>query len=116
MSCQKVFGLTDKMIEKAVLNVLSEIRLEEYVPDEFLKKYDLMCLDSAVRNIHFPENDELLAKARRRLVFDEFFLFLLTQRLNASEETKVKNSLGPFDISVSSDIKSALPYQLTNGQ
>lgn len=112
----KVFGLTDKMIEKAVLNVLSEIRLEEYVPDEFLKKYDLMCLDSAVRNIHFPENDELLSEARRRLVFDEFFLFLLTQRLNASEETKVKNSLGPFDISVSSDIKSALPYQLTNGQ
>lgn len=112
----KVFGLTDKMIEKAVINVLSEIRLEEYVPDEFLEKYDLTGLDTAVRNIHFPENDELLAEARRRLVFDEFFNFLMTQRLSVTEETKVKNSLGPFDISVSSEIKSALPYQLTNGQ
>ena len=112
----KVFGLTDKMIEKAVINVLSDIHLDEFLPDRFLEKYEMTGLDDAVRNIHFPENDELLAKARRRLVFDEFFLFLLTERLNASEETKVKNSMGPFDISVSSEIKAALPYKLTNGQ
>ncbi|MGN0240624.1 MAG: ATP-dependent DNA helicase RecG [Candidatus Weimeria sp.] len=112
----KVFGLTDKMIEKAVLNVLSEISIEEYLPDELLEKYDLTGIDCAVRNIHFPESDELLSEAKRRLVFDEFFTFILARRLFASEETKVPNNLRPFDISVSSRIKASLPYKLTKGQ
>lgn len=112
----KVFGLTDKMIEKAVINVLSEIKIDEFLPDKIRHEYSLCDLDSAIRNIHFPENDKLLDKARKRLIFNEFFDFILSQRRLAEQEDEISNSLRPFDLSVSDKIQKALPYELTNGQ
>ena len=74
----KVFGLTDKMIEKAVTNVLYEISVGEYLPQEITERYGLCSIDTAFRDIHFPENDEILAKAQKRIKFDEFFFFMLS--------------------------------------
>lgn len=113
---QKVFGLTDKMIEKAVANVLTEIKIHEYLPESIIKKYSLTDISSAFKNIHFPESNEALLAARKRLCFDEFFLFLLSQRMSQEDEEKVPNTIGPFDTSIYSRITSALPYELTNGQ
>lgn len=112
----KVFGLTDKMIEKAVINVLDSVKIPEYLPAVITEKYSLLDIDTAFRNIHFPENDEMLAEARKRLAFDEFFLFLLNQRMTAAEETKTINTLGKFDTTAVEQIKASLPYQLTAGQ
>lgn len=112
----KVFGLTDKMIEKAVINVLDCVKIHEYLPTVITDKYSLIDIDTAFRNIHFPENDEMLVEARKRLAFDEFFLFLLNQRMTTAEETKTINTLGKFDTTVVEQIKASLPYQLTAGQ
>ncbi len=112
----KVFGLTDKMIEKAVINVLDCVKIQEYLPTVITDKYSLIDIDTAFRNIHFPENDEMLVEARKRLAFDEFFLFLLNQRMTTAEETKTINTLGKFDTTVVEQIKASLPYQLTAGQ
>lgn len=112
----KVFGLTDKMIEKAVINVLDSVKIPEYLPAVITEKYSLLDIDTAFSNIHFPENDEMLAEARKRLAFDEFFLFLLNQRMTTAEETKTVNTLGKFDTTVVEQIKASLPYQLTAGQ
>lgn len=112
----KVFGLTDKMIEKAVTNVLYEISVGEYLPQEITERYGLCSIDTAFRNIHFPENDEILAEAQKRIKFDEFFFFMLSQRRLAEEESQVPNTLGRFDLSVADSIKKALPYSLTGGQ
>ena len=73
-------------------------------------------IDTAFRDIHFPENDEILAKAQKRIKFDEFFFFMLSQRRLAEEESQVPNTLGRFDLSVADSIKKALPYSLTGGQ
>lgn len=112
----KVFGLTDKMIEKAVTNVLSEISVGEYLPQEITERYGLCSIDTAFRDIHFPENDEILAEAQKRIKFDEFFFFMLSQRRLAEEESQVPNTFGRFDLSVADSIKKALPYSLTGGQ
>lgn len=112
----KVFGLTDKMIEKAVINVLDSVKIPEYLPAVITEKYSLLDIDTAFSNIHFPENDEMLAEARKRLAFDEFFLFLLNQRMTTAEETKTVNTLGKFDTTAVEQIKDSLPYQLTAGQ
>lgn len=112
----KVFGLTDKMIEKAVINVLESVKIPEYLSAVITEKYSLLDIDTAFRNIHFPENDEMLVGARKRLAFDEFFLFLLNQRMTAAEETKTVNTLGKFDTTAVEQIKDSLPYQLTAGQ
>ncbi|MQN01466.1 MAG: ATP-dependent DNA helicase RecG [Lachnospiraceae bacterium] len=112
----KVFGLTDKLIEKAVRQVLSEVNITEYLSDDILEKYQLLGLPSAFNNIHFPENSKMLSKARERIAFDEFFMFLLSHRLSALEEEKVPNTLGKFDTSICEKIKASLPYKLTKGQ
>lgn len=112
----KVFGLTDKMIEKAVINVLETIKVPEYLPEAVTEKYSLTDIDTAFRNIHFPSGDEALSDARKRLAFDEFFTYIMSQRLTAEEETKTQNTLEPFDISVSEKIQNSLSYELTNGQ
>ncbi|MGN8772567.1 ATP-dependent DNA helicase RecG [Candidatus Weimeria sp. HCP3S3_B5] len=112
----KVLGLNDKTIRKALVNAFTEIEISEYLPDHILNEYGLMDLSSSLHDIHFPKSKEQLALARRRLVFDEFFLFLLQQRLVRLNERKIKNPLQGLDLSVSEKIEEALPYKLTGGQ
>ena len=112
----KVFGLTDKMIEKAVKNVLAEIQISEYLPSDIIDQYSLCDIDTAFRNIHFPDSDELLAAAQKRLKFDEFFFFMLSQRRLAEKEAQIPNTLGTFDTSVADQIRKSRPYSRTKGQ
>lgn len=49
----------------------------ENLPAKILEKYNLCDRETAVRNIHFSESDELFLQARRRLVFEELFFMQL---------------------------------------
>ncbi len=50
---------------------------EEYMPPEVIQPHNLIDYKTAIKNIHFPESDELLIRARERLAFDELFLLQL---------------------------------------
>ena len=85
-------GLTNKRIQKdikAAGGVIHE--MQEYLPIDIPKRYQLMAYPDAVRQIHFPLNYEELEKARHRLVFDEFFLFLLAMRRLEIHRSKIEN-------------------------
>ena len=49
------------------------VQMPEALPKQVLGDYELAQSDFAYQNIHFPENFELLALARRRLIFEELF-------------------------------------------
>lgn len=70
-------GLTQKVIQKAVMEALDKFSslIPEILPLSIRGKYELMGVEDAVRNIHFPETEENALKARRRFVFEELFLF-----------------------------------------
>ncbi len=51
--------------------------IEETLPQDFIRKYNLMPLADALRNIHFPETAEKLEQARYRLKFEELFAIQL---------------------------------------
>ena len=59
------------------LNELVEAALEalppvdDWLPEEWLDRYDLLTLDDALRGIHQPADEATAVVARRRLVFDE---------------------------------------------
>lgn len=77
-----VYRATEKLssaaIEKLVRTVLEQHgEFAETLPQEIRQKYDLIDLTAAMRNIHFPNSFELLAAARKRLIFEE----LLTLQL-----------------------------------
>ena len=53
----------------------------EYLPAGLREKYGLAEINYALEHIHFPANREELMFSRKRLVFDEFFMFLMSVRL-----------------------------------
>lgn len=71
-------GLTNNAMTKAMEFALKETdNLQEYLPAEIRKRHQLVEYRKALRQIHFPENQRKMQEGRRRLVFDELFLYSL---------------------------------------
>lgn len=110
-------GLTNNAVTKAVKSALKEVDLSgDYLPLELRKKYELITRKQAVAGVHFPKDKEEYMAARKRLVFEEFFLFTLA--LNQMKKGKhQKTSEYPFcQFEKSEELKKKLPFTLTDGQ
>ena len=111
-------GLTGKMVTKAVRQVLEsgEIRIKEYLPEEVRCRYHLAPEGQAVRQVHFPADEEEMRAARDRLVFDEFLLFILgIRRLKESQEA-LSNEARMAEAAQAERLMAELPYELTGAQ
>ena len=120
-SMQPVYGQTkglgNKTIAKAVTEALAMRQMErEYLPAGLREKYGLAEINYALEHIHFPANREELMFSRKRLVFDEFFMFLMSVRL-LKDKKEDKKSAYPFTISGEmASVEERLPYALTGAQ
>ena len=110
-------GLANKTIVKAQIQALEVRQMErEYMPAELRRRYELAEINYAIRHIHFPADKAELLFARKRLVFDEFFMFLVgvrrlrEQRADRSSPYFIKRRME------TDAIKAALPYSLTAAQ
>lgn len=107
-------GLTQAVMKRSIQKALEIADVYEDLPDEILKKYDLIDKKTALSIIHAPISEEELKKAKLRLKYDEIFSFIINLRLMSSGKEK---NLCPMPVSASVDlIESRLPFQLTNGQ
>lgn len=107
-------GLTQAVMKRSIQKALEIADVYEDLPDELLKKYDLIDKKTALSIIHAPKSEEELKKAKLRLKYDEIFSFIINLRLMSSGKEK---NLCPMPVSASVDlIESRLPFQLTNGQ
>lgn len=91
-------GLTSRIISAAVKNALALLpeTINDPISDEIRHKHELCHLNFALQNIHFPESEESLAIARRRLIFEEFLVLqigMIQLKSGTKEENlhKVKN-------------------------
>ncbi len=110
-------GLTNQAITKAVKQVLSLCPMpEEILPQKLVSQENLMSYKEAFSAIHFPENKEQLMKARERLVFNEFFFFLLLLRDAKAATVKEKNTTPMVETAETVRFIEALPYRLTKAQ
>ncbi len=109
-------GLTPKQIAKDVAAALALLSVDEVDPlPLFLRERHGLCTRSyAEQNIHRPADWQALARARRRLVYDEFFCFALGA---AMSRRTVKQRGAPVcrDRDVSA-LTEQLPYELTGAQ
>ena len=110
-------GLTNNAVAKAVTNALEAVKLDgDYLPADIRKEYNLVPLKKAIKDIHFPAGKKECMEARRRLVFDEFFLFALAMS-QLKKNKHVKNSKYIMDKYEYQDrLLAKLPYKLTEGQ
>lgn len=110
-------GLSSKWIRTKIDKLLPEVlnQLTDPLPDDVRK--DMLPLDLAIQQIHFPKSWEEAESARERLGFDELFFVTLATR-KAIMEWKKKPLIDPLKIKLSdiSDFISKLPFQLTSAQ
>lgn len=112
--------LTSKAIQKLVYNLLGQVgkNLEETLPSFLLKKAGLIPLWEAIKNIHYPDNHDILRKAEYRLKFEElFYIQLNILRLRSGREKTFKGYV--FDTvgeSFNQFYSNNLPFELTGAQ
>lgn len=110
-------GLSNKTITKFVKEAMKEIeQLQDDMPKEIIEKMQLMPLKEAVIGTHFPEDMERLLICRNRLVFDEFFRFLVEMHSLRNQTIKVLNHYPIEDWSAVWQYTDELPFELTQGQ
>lgn len=110
-------GLSNKTIVRAEKQALTMRKMvREYMPADLRKKHELAEYNFAIEHIHFPADRSELLFARKRLVFDEFFLFLMAVR-RLKERREDKKSVYSMALSPAVDaLKESLPYSLTRAQ
>jgi ATP-dependent DNA helicase RecG len=104
-----------RMVIKQVIDRAAP-QLEDYLPLSLRERVEVLPLTEAIAQIHFPDNHEMLTRARRRLGFDEFLLIQLgvVQR-KMLWQSELSYPLQRFE-AVHHDLLSQLPFALTGAQ
>ncbi|MGI6500405.1 MAG: ATP-dependent DNA helicase RecG [Anaerostipes sp.] len=110
-------GLSNKTVSKAVKQAEAYIQsIPEYLPDILLEKFSPMEYKNAIWSVHFPESKEELIRAKKRLIFDEFFIFIAAMRRVESQMKGAKNEYVIPMCKEAEKLIQSLPYELTNAQ
>ena len=110
-------GLGNKTITSAMEQALSlRVMEKDYLPAGLRVSNELAEYNYAIEHIHFPEDQADLMAARKRLVYDEFFLFLLAVRRLKESREDLKSSFIFEKDTESRRLEAALPYALTEAQ
>lgn len=108
-------GLSQAYLRRAVYRLLEVLETApDHLPRRVLERHELIPLDTALREVHFPTSEALLGKALRRLKFDEFLFLELRVLLN--RDTTL---LGKHFTVREQDLKTfqeSLPFTLTKAQ
>lgn len=108
-------GINSRAIEKLIKTAFEyTAKPQDPIPEEIRNSYCLMGLYDALRNIHFPQSEDLLSEARRRLIFEELFLLelgLLRMKTKARQSTALS-----MDRDYTQEFFSLLPFELTGAQ
>lgn len=111
-------GLTQKDIRKAVHAALLHAgdKLQDVFPEELRRKFGLAEINFCINNIHFPESTDSLKLARKRLIFEEFFMLqsglIHVKRIN--NEGKKGIAFGKAE--ELEEFINRLPFKLTSAQ
>ena len=86
-------GVTNNLIKKSLLNAREAfLKIEDYLSDDIRSEYDLISIRNAIEEIHFPENEEKLKVAIKRLAMDEFLSFLMGVREMRKNNLSISSS------------------------
>jgi len=92
------------------------LRLPDHLPPSVREQRDLMDLESAIRQIHFPDNSEMLERARRRLAFDELLMIQLGVLKQRRQWQERSGQAVQIESSLLRAFVESLPFTLTSAQ
>ncbi|HRT67369.1 MAG TPA: ATP-dependent DNA helicase RecG [Bacteroidota bacterium] len=111
--------ISQKQLRKIITNALDKIgnTIEETLPDYILQKFNFPPKMKAIKNMHFPDNFELLEISRERFKFEEMLMFFLA--IFSLRQAQIKSQKGLIIPRNSPNVKQLykqLPFKLTNDQ
>ena len=120
-SVQPVYALTAGLTNNAVIKAVRQAlpyadKRQDVLPAYLTRKFHFPPYSEAVSRMHFPENKEDFAEARKRFVFEEFLVFILSLRKMRERENRVRNNFCFCDKPEIERFLKALPYRLTEAQ
>lgn len=112
--------LSIKTLRRAIFNAIElyKSKIENILSNELIQKHGLLNKSSAIEQIHFPETQEMLERARFSLIFEELFIVQL-KLLRLREQARQNNTSLALQIEQDGLVKkfiNALPFELTGGQ
>jgi ATP-dependent DNA helicase RecG len=90
--------------------------LPDRLPPAIREAEGLMPIARALHQAHFPQNEELAARARERIAFEEMFLLQLAAQRARRRRLSSTGVVIPYDVDTARAFARSLPFQLTNGQ
>ncbi|HOZ36656.1 MAG TPA: ATP-dependent DNA helicase RecG [bacterium] len=116
-----IYSLTKSLTEKQLRYVMSQViglsnYLKDWLPTEIIKKNNLLPLNQAVRQIHFPDNQQNLNRALERIKFDELFMVQLRAGLAKRALQQALAQKIEFKEKETKKFVASLPYSLTKAQ
>jgi ATP-dependent DNA helicase RecG len=113
-------GVSSKWLRVHIKPIISLAgSVEEFLPEEILERQDFFDISEAIKQIHFPDDEEAGQLAKRRLAFDELFLiqlFLQKQRQKWQRQEAIKIEFNAEREVEIKDFLKKLPFKLTDGQ
>ena len=112
------YNLSQNTIRQIIENGLNEVEdeLQETIPEYLRKEYNLININNAIHNIHFPQEYSDFKKARTRLVFEELLDLQLALLSLKNKYTQEKVGI-KFDKNIKiSNVINELPFKLTHAQ
>jgi len=116
-----IYPTTDRLSQKQLRFVIKQAlqalpEIEDWLPEDILKKYGLIGLRQALAKIHFPENTQDYQEASYRLKFDECLKLFLQNQLIKDELAQSTASSLNFNEDQTKEIVKALGFTLTDAQ
>ena len=108
-------GISNRLLISLVRQALPCLdQVEETLPEDLRRQHRLVPAAEAYLAIHFPPSWDVLARARRRLVFEE--LFCLNLGLTLLRRRRAGQEAIPFSQTDLTPFTAALPFPLTRAQ
>ena len=109
-------GVNQKYLSKLIREIIAStpLMLKDYLPEDIRLENGLCTLHYALRNVHFPESEEALSKAIKRLTFDELFTFAVAiNNMRAVSHKRLASTIKDTDVT---PLFNILSYEPTRAQ
>lgn len=110
-------GITQNYLFKLISSLIIDngILIKEIFDDDFRRKYNLVEANYAMQNIHFPKTFDVVNIARKRVIFEELFLFQLAL-MNMKDKNIISTNTNSYSDLDDSEFLKIIPFELTNAQ
>ena len=109
-------NLSSFYFRRIIQKTLPLVEFEEFIPKDILTSQKLLVRENALKQIHFPDDQEKADLSRKRFAFEKMFLVQIKSLLVKNKWDNQKAVSIPFDEKFIKKFVGGLPFSLTDAQ